>query len=217
MSGTPGNADKELRNYIEKICAEGARPRLFLHSCCGPCSSYVLEYLSPFFEICVFYYNPNIDTEEEYVHRRDEQIRLIRETEHPNQVTFIAGDDGRGSLPDYGHEIYLSSVKGFQSEPEGGARCALCFELRLRETAKKAKELGYDHFATTLSVSPHKNARLINEIGLRIGEEAGISYLPTDFKKQGGYLRSVEIAKEHGLYRQNYCGCEFAKTHPAEA
>ena len=217
MSEVPENADKELRKLTERLRKEGRTPRLFLHSCCGPCSSYVLEYLSPYFEICVFYYNLNMDTDEEYVRRRDEQIRLINESRYPNPVTFIAGDDGADVLPDYGHAVYLESVKGHENDPEGGDRCALCFELRLRMTARKAREKGYDYFATTLSVSPHKNARLINETGRRIEKEEGAAYLPTDFKKQGGYLRSVELAKEHGLYRQNYCGCEFAKSHLEEA
>ena len=177
-------------------------PRLLLHACCGPCASYVLEYLSKHFEIDVFYYNPNIFPREEYEKRGAELSRLIREMPFENPVRLI-------SAP-YDSERYYSAVRGLENEREGGARCTPCFELRLGETAKTAALGGYDWFATTLTVSPHKNAELINTIGLRLAAECGVPYLVSDFKKREGYKRSIELCREYCVYRQSYCGCEYS-------
>ncbi len=186
---------------MTEILSQGEGKRLLLHSCCAPCSSYCLEEVSDKMQTTVFYYNPNLDSEEEYEKRKKEQIRLLNAT---GQANFLDCD--------YLHGDYLSVVKGLEREREGGARCEKCFHLRLEKTARTAKELGYDYFATTLTVSPLKNARLINEIGFALEKEYGVKYLPTDFKKRGGYLRSIELSKRYGLYRQNYCGCAFSKT-----
>ena len=176
-------------------------PRLLLHSCCGPCSSYVLEYLSEHFEILLLYYNPNILPPEEYRRRLDTQLRLLAQMPFKNSVSFIEGR--------YEPEVYLEAVRGLENEPEGGARCTKCFELRLREAAAQAKAHACDFFVTTLTVSPHKNAALINELSLAAAEEYGVPCLPSDFKKWDGYRRSIQLSKEYGLYRQNYCGCAF--------
>ena len=203
------NYQKEL----EKIIASLTEPKkVFLHSCCAPCSSYCMEYLRRYFDITVFYYNPNIMHEEEYRKRVTEQKRLIdvyneiaadEEKETPRKIAFMEGS--------YDVENYLATIKGLENCPEGGNRCGKCFELRLRETARVAKEFNMDYFTTTLTISPLKNAQLINEIGNRIGEEMGIAFLPSDFKKNNGYLRSIELSKKYDLYRQNYCGCDFSK------
>ena len=211
------NYQKEL----EKIIASQKFPaKVFLHSCCAPCSSYCMEYLRRYFDVTVFYYNPNIMQEEEYRKRVVEQKRLIdaynrleeqvvtsgpeKEIITLRKISFVEGE--------YDVAHYLEAVKGLETAPEGGSRCGRCFELRLRETAKVAKELGMDYFTTTLTISPLKNAQLINEIGNRIGVEYGITFLPSDFKKNNGYLRSIELSKEYDLYRQNYCGCDFSKS-----
>ena len=180
--------------------AENAGKRLLLHSCCAPCSSYCLEQVSSALPTTVFYYNPNLDSDEEYEKRKKEQIRLLAET---GQADFL--DCG------YSPEAFEAAARGYEDEPEGGARCARCFRLRLERTATEAKARGYDLFGTTLTVSPLKNAKLINEIGFALEREYGVKYLPSDFKKRGGYLRSIELSKEHALYRQNYCGCRFSK------
>ena len=183
-----------------------AAPKLMLHSCCGPCSSYVLEYLSRFFSITVFYYNPNIYPEAEFEKRAETQSELISKMEEagrfPNHVDL--------AVPQYGHKEFLEAAKGLYGEPEGGARCEKCFLLRLEETAKAAKQGNFDYFTTTLSVSPHKNAELLNRLGGEVGERYGISYLYADFKKREGYKRSIELSREFDLYRQDYCGCEFS-------
>ena len=183
-----------------RTLAESAGKTLLLHSCCAPCSSYCLEQVSSVLKTTVFYYNPNLDSEEEYEKRKKEQIRFLRET---GWADFLDCD--------YQKADYESIAAGYEGEPEGGARCARCFRLRLERTAQEAKARGYDLFGTTLTVSPLKNAKLINEIGFGLAEEYGVAYLPSDFKKRGGYLRSVELAREHALYRQNYCGCIFSK------
>ena len=185
--------------------AENAGKTLLLHSCCAPCSSYCLEQVSSALKTTVFYYNPNLDSREEYEKRKKEQIRLLEET---GQADFLDCD--------YAAWDFEEIAKGYEGEPEGGARCARCFFLRLKRTAQEAKARGYDFFGTTLTVSPLKNAKLINEIGLRLQEELGVGYLPSDFKKRGGYLRSVALSKEHALYRQNYCGCKFSKQRAEE-
>ena len=196
------NYQKELDKQIERLQKSGEVPRLLLHSCCAPCSSYVLEYLSRYFEITVFYYNPNIFPESEYTKRILEQQALIEKMKTIHPVSFLAGS--------YDKEKFYDMAKGLEKAKEGGVRCYGCYELRLRETAYLAKMGGYDYFTTTLSISPLKNAEKLNEIGTRLGEEYGVSYLQSDFKKKNGYKRSIELSKEYGLYRQDYCGCEFS-------
>lgn len=178
----------------------GKRPKLLLHACCAPCSSSCLERLKNAFDITVFFYNPNIE-DGEYLKRKAELIRFITLT-------------GWAEIADCDHDVnrFYGAVKGLESCAEGGARCAKCFELRLEETAREAKESGFDYFATTLTLSPLKDARLINATGERLAEKYGVKWLPNDFKKSNGYLRSLELSKEYSLYRQNYCGCVFSKT-----
>ena len=197
------NYDKVLENIIEIHKEQGVVPRVLLHSCCAPCSSYVIEYLSKYFYLTIFYYNPNISPIDEYLKRKKEQIRLINEMKTKYSVDIIDCD--------YDNDLYESKIKGLELEPERGRRCDVCFKLRLEKTANKAKELGYDYFATTLTVSPYKNSCLINEIGLAIGNDLGINYLVSDFKKKNGYKRSIELSHEYNLYRQNYCGCKYSK------
>lgn len=196
------NYQKELEKLLEKLEKEGKVPTLLLHSCCAPCSSYVLEYLSQYFKITVFYYNPNIYPESEYTKRILEQQNLIREMHFKNPVSFLAGkyDSGR----------FYEMAKGLEEVKEGGSRCMKCYELRLREAAEAAVAGGFDYFTTTLSISPMKNAQKLNEIGQRVGEEYGVAYLLSDFKKKNGYKRSIELSGIYGLYRQDYCGCEFS-------
>ncbi len=189
---------------LEQVLAGMKEPKhLFLHSCCAPCSSYVLEYLSGFMEITVFYYNPNISPEKEYRARVEEQKRLIASMPLFHPVHFLEGN--------YQPQCFYDAVKGHEEDKEGGERCFICYELRLREAARLAREGGYDYFTTTLSISPLKNAAKLNEIGGRLAEEYGIPYLYSDFKKKNGYKRSIELSAEYGLYRQNYCGCIYSK------
>ncbi|MBP3569534.1 MAG: epoxyqueuosine reductase QueH [Lachnospiraceae bacterium] len=197
------NYQKELEKLIEKQQRDGGKPSLLLHSCCAPCSSYVLEYLAPYFTICDFYYNPNISPKKEYEDRKEELVRLIEEMGLSTQVTFLEGT--------YQPEEFFAMAKGLEDLPEGGERCFKCYEMRLRESAKIAKEQGADYFATTLTISPLKNAQKLNEIGERLAEEYGVKYLPSDFKKKNGYKRSVELSAQYELYRQNYCGCVFSR------
>ena len=208
------NYQKELDKILEEIChrrdsasEQTMTPRLFLHSCCAPCSSYVLEYLREYFRITVFYYNPNISMEEEYRKRVAEQKRLIAAyNEHAAvgyPISIVEGD--------YEPEKFFRMAKGMEQCPEGGERCFACYELRLRETAKQAAAGAYDYFATTLTISPLKNAKKLNEIGEVLAEEYGIAWLPSDFKKKNGYKRSIELSVEYDLYRQNYCGCVYSK------
>ena len=195
------NYQKELDQLLEQQQSQNERKRLFLHSCCGPCSSYVLAYLAQYFEITLFYYNPNIIPKEEYDKRLSEQKRLLEEAINVfGSIRLVEGI--------YEPEVFHKMAAGLEQEPEGGIRCFACYELRLRETARLAREGGYDYFATTLSISPHKNANKLNEIGERIAVEYGIPHLPSDFKKRGGYQRSIELSKEYHLYRQTYCGCK---------
>jgi len=197
------NYQKELEKLIESKQREGEKPSLLLHSCCAPCSSYVLEYLAPYFNICDFYFNPNISPKKEYEDRKEELVRLIREMGLSTEVTFLEGT--------YQPEDFFAMAKGLEDLPEGGERCFKCYEMRLRESAKIAKEQGAEYFATTLTISPLKNAQKLNEIGERLAEEYGVKYLPSDFKKKNGYKRSVELSAQYELYRQNYCGCVFSK------
>lgn len=196
------------RNYqleLDRITAgisPDKPPKLLLHSCCAPCSSYVLEYLSQYFSITVFYYNPNIYPEEEFVKRIDEQKRLIAEMPLKNPVGFM--EEG------YHSERFYAAVKGLEHIREGGERCFACYRLRLEETARLAAEKGFDYFTTTLSISPYKNAPKLNEIGEELGGIYGVRYLVSDFKKRNGYKRSTELSAQYGMYRQNYCGCVFS-------
>lgn len=196
------NYQKELEKIIAGLEKDQMVPKLLLHSCCAPCSSYVLEYLSRYFHITVFYYNPNIYPESEYSRRIVEQQRLIDELEVKYPISFMAGP--------YEKERFYGTVKGLEQEKEGGERCMRCYELRLREAAALARDGEYDYFTTTLSISPLKKVDKLNEIGTRLGQEYGVSYLPSDFKKKNGYKRSVELSKEHQLYRQDYCGCVYS-------
>ncbi|MCC8152453.1 MAG: epoxyqueuosine reductase QueH [Lachnospiraceae bacterium] len=228
------NYQKELDKIIAELQAQGKVPTLLLHSCCAPCSSYVLENLSQYFSITVFYYNPNITDAEEYHHRVEEQKRLIAELPTVHPVTFAEGN--------YEPERFFEAVRGLEHIPEGGERCRKCFELRLSETAKLAAERGYDYFTTTLTISPLKNAEVLNEIGQRMAAEysgngcrldcpdkndwekngsiepcsMGAKYLLSDFKKRDGYKRSIELSKDYGLYRQDYCGCVFSEMERRE-
>ena len=196
------NYQKELDKTLEILTKEERVPKLLLHSCCAPCSSYVLEYLSQYFEITVFYYNPNIYPESEYTKRIWEQQKLIDELPAKHPISFMAGP--------YDKERFYEMASGLEHVKEGGARCMKCYELRLREAAKIAKNAGFDYFTTTLSISPLKKAERLNEIGQRLGEEYEVEYLLSDFKKKNGYKRSIELSKIYGLYRQDYCGCEFS-------
>lgn len=178
-------------------------PSLFLHGCCAPCSSYVLEYLSQYFSITEWYYNPNISQREEYYKRAEEVKRLTRAMPFENPVTV--------EISPWDPAPFLELSKGLEDEPEGGKRCVLCFALRLREAARRAKALGFDYYCTTLSISPLKDSQLLNRLGEKIGEEEGIPFLPSDFKKKEGYKRSLQLSREYELYRQDYCGCDFSK------
>ena len=197
------NYQRELEKIIDKIKNDNRVPTLLLHSCCAPCSSYCLEYLSEYFVITDLYYNPNITDEAEYRHREEELSRLVSEQPHLHPVTFVAGN--------YEPEKFWEISRGLEKCPEGGERCFKCYELRIREAAEYARQGGYDYFTTTLTISPLKNAQKLNEIGFRVAEETGTVWLPSDFKKKGGFLRSTELSAEYGLYRQNYCGCVFSK------
>ncbi len=192
------NYQKKLENIIERNKREDILPSLLLHSCCAPCSSYTIEYLSDYFKISVLYYNPNISPREEYEKRKAEQIRLIESMPVKNDVNFADCD--------YDCNEFFKIAKGYEDCREGGERCFRCYEQRLRRTAQEAQKGGYDYFCTTLSISPLKNAQKINEIGERLSEEYGVLWLPSDFKKREGYKRSIELSKEYNLYRQNFCG-----------
>ena len=197
------NYQKELDKKIQQFEKEGRVPTLLLHSCCAPCSSYVLEYLSQYFEITVLFYNPNIYPPEEYSHRVEEERRLISEMPFKHPVHLIEGV--------YDPDEFYAIAKGLEKEPERGARWVRCYELRLREAGKAALEGGFDYFTTTLTISPLKLAQKLNEIGEQVGEELGVAYLTSDFKKREGYKRSIQLSQEYGLYRQDYCGCVYSK------
>ena len=193
-------------NY-HKLCLEilnnlTYKPRILLHSCCGPCSSHVITFLSKYFKIDILYYNPNIYPEEEYLKRKSEQIRLIKELQKECELGYIDCD--------YDEEKYYESIKGLEEEKEGGKRCINCFKLRLEKTAIEAKKNNYDYFTTTLSVSPYKNSKILNEIGLELEKKYNIKWLPSDFKKEEGYKKSIELSKKYNLYRQHYCGCKYS-------
>lgn len=196
------NYQKELEKVIDGCTRSGSVPSLFLHSCCAPCSSYTLEYLSGYFKITVFYYNPNIYPETEYYKRVEEQKRFIAALPVKYPVDFVEGN--------YDTERFYAMARGLEHVPEGGERCFKCYELRLREAACRAAEGGFDYFATTLTISPLKNAQKLNEIGQQLEKEYGVKHLPSDFKKKNGYKRSIELSAQYGLYRQDYCGCVYS-------
>ena len=202
------NYQKELEKLIDQAQKDNKIPSLFLHSCCAPCSSYVLEYLSKYFNITVFYYNPNIYPEEEYRKRVHEITRLVNSMEFEHPVKLIEGH--------YDPQEFFQMAKGLEDVPEGGERCFKCYRLRMEEAAKLAEEGGYDYFTTTLSISPHKNAQVLNELGKEISDAFGVPYLYSDFKKKNGYRRSCELSTEYHLYRQDYCGCPFSKAEAEE-
>lgn len=196
------NFQKELDELIASL--GDRRPKLLLHSCCGPCSSYVITYLNSYFDITVLYFNPSIYPEEEYLHRKEVQLDLIAKLnkETSNEVKFIDSD--------YDHDSFLKVAAGHEWDPECGERCRNCYLQRLTETGRVAAENGFDYFCSTLSVSPHKNATVLNELGEAVATQTGVSWLPSDFKKREGYKRSIELSKVYDLYRQDYCGCEFS-------
>lgn len=202
------NYQRELDSILEKV--PRGEKRLFLHSCCAPCSSYVLEYLSVYFWVTVFYFNPNISPQEEYLHRLAEQRHLIECFNREGGRYPIAVREG-----EYVPQSFYDMARGLESCPEGGERCEKCFRLRLEETARQALAAGADYFTTTLSISPLKNAPLLNRIGEELARTYGIPWLPSDFKKKNGYKRSVELSAEYELYRQDYCGCIFSKEERA--
>lgn len=195
------NFQKELEKVLKTV--KGQTPRLLLHACCAPCSSYVLEYLSNYFKITVFFYNPNITDEKEYQKRVEEVKRLISEMDLPNEVDVLEGR--------YEPEEFFEMARGLEAEPEGGSRCYECYKMRLREAALIAAKYRYPYFTTTLSISPHKNAIWINELGKEMEEEYGCSFLPSDFKKKNGFKRSIELSEQYHLYRQNFCGCVYSR------
>lgn len=204
--GPAENYQKELEKILSQLEQTKEVPTLFLHSCCAPCSSYVLEYLHAYFRITVFYYNPNITERDEYAKRVSEQIRFVQELNRKGEGHPIEVQEGL-----YEPERFLLTAKGLEQCPEGGERCFACYALRLGETAKQAAERKADYFTTTLTISPLKNAAKLNEIGRRLAKQYEITWLPSDFKKKNGYKRSIELSAEYGLYRQNYCGCAFSK------
>ncbi|MBR6219336.1 MAG: epoxyqueuosine reductase QueH [Clostridia bacterium] len=192
-----------MERALARIAESARRPRLLLHSCCAPCSSYVLEALTRFFDIDLYYYNPNIAPLEEFEHRIAELERLVERLPHENDIRVIRGD--------YDNEAFMAMCRGHEGDREGGARCERCFRMRLGATAKLAARLGSDWFTTTLTISPLKDARLLNAIGMELGAREGVQWLPSDFKKRNGYRRSCELSAEYGLYRQDYCGCVFSR------
>ncbi len=194
------NYQKELDNLLNNL--EGT-PKLLLHTCCAPCSSYCIEYLSNYFDITVLYYNPNISPKEEYEKRKQEQIRFLKEFPSKNKLDILDID--------YDYNDFLSIAKGLEQEKEGGRRCHKCYLLRLEKTAQIAKKHHFDYFGTTLTVSPYKNSKVLNEIGRVLQEKYNVAYLFSDFKKKEGYKRSIELSKIYHLYRQDYCGCIYSK------
>lgn len=202
------NYQKILDNTLADISKNGKTPVLLLHVCCAPCSSYVLEYLTEFFNIVIFFYNPNISPNEEYIYRLNEVKRLVRELPLKNSVTIIEGD--------YSPEVFFSLAKGLENECERGLRCQKCIAHRLEIAADMAKKIGADFFTTTLTISPHKDSEFINSAGGEIAEKVGIPYLFSDFKKREGYKRSIQLSAEYNLYRQNFCGCVYSKMANAE-
>jgi predicted adenine nucleotide alpha hydrolase (AANH) superfamily ATPase len=202
------NEQQNLEQLLRQNQADGKRPTLLLHSCCAPCSTYVLEYLAPHFAITVDYYNPNLDTAAEYAHRSQEQARLLGALPGCSDVAL--------QVAPYAPGEFYAAVRGLEHLPEGSARCYACYKLRLQHTAALAKELGFAYFCTTLSISPHKNAAWLNEIGRALAAQYGVAWLPSDFKKKNGFKRSTQLAADYDLYRQDYCGCVFSKREAAQ-
>ena len=196
------NYEKEMNKIIESIKNEAKVPSLLLHSCCAPCSSHVIKTLTPYFNITILYYNPNIEPYEEYLKRKNEEIRFINEFPHQNLLNIIDCD--------YDNDLFHQITKNMEHEKEGGIRCSNCFYLRLNKTAEIAQAKHYDYFATTLTISPYKNSQKINEIGFKVAEKNQIKYLCSDFKKKDGYKDSINLSKEYNLYRQDYCGCIYS-------
>lgn len=194
------NYQKEMEKVLARL--EG-RKTLLLHACCAPCSSYVLSYLTEFFDIVLDFYNPNIAPESEYAYRRAELLRLIGEMPHAGAITVLESD--------YDERVFYDAVRGLEAEPEGGARCAVCFRLRLEHAAREAARIGADYFTTTLTISPHKNADLLNALGQEIAAAHGLTYLCSDFKKRNGFKESIALSEQYDLYRQDYCGCAYSK------
>ena len=199
------NYSKELENIIKESSGKkGNKPRLLIHSCCAPCSSYVLEYLSQHYDITLLYYNPNISPKSEFEYRVSELKRLVSEMPLDKEINI--------EIPEYNDREFYVEVRGMEDIPEGGERCFKCYEIRLRKAIEYAKENGFEYFTTTLSISPYKNAEKLNEIGERLaGEHGGVKWLPSDFKKKNGYKRSIELSRKYNLYRQDYCGCVYSK------
>lgn len=197
------NYNKLMEEIISKNVAEGKTPSVLLHSCCAPCSSHVISTLTPYFDITILYYNPNIEPFEEYEKRKQEEIRFIKEFPNQNKLTIIDCD--------HDNELFHETIKGLEKEREGGARCIKCYYLRLDKTAQLAKEKNFNYFATTLTVSPLKNSQKLNEIGEYLSKKYNINYLYSDFKKKEGYKHSIELSKQFNLYRQDYCGCTYSK------
>ena len=199
--------EKTIKTIYEKEMEElnslKSVKKLLLHSCCAPCSSHVISFLTKYFDITILYYNPNISPRSEYEKRKQEQIKLLDMIETKNKLDYIDCD--------YDNDLYNEKVKGYESCKERGERCTICFNLRLQKTALLAKENNYDYFCTTLSVSPYKNSKLINEIGEKLEKEYNVKWLYSDFKKDNGYKNSIELSKKYGLYRQDYCGCIYSK------
>ena len=194
------NYSKTMEKYLRSLKTTDLKPSLLLHSCCGPCSSVALERLADYFNVTLLFYNPNIQPEDEFLKRQSEQQKLINKMSY--NINIIT--------PEYNEQEFLEYVKGLESLPEGSFRCQKCFELRLKRTARIAKEVNSNYFTTTLTTSPHKNTQLINQIGLNIAKDYKVEFLCADFKKKDGYKRSIELSKKYELYRQNYCGCLFS-------
>ncbi|MGN0165192.1 MAG: epoxyqueuosine reductase QueH [Lachnospiraceae bacterium] len=203
MAENKRNYQKELDRLIEEKSRQGEKPKLLLHACCAPCSSYCLEYLSQYFDITLFFYNPNISPEEEYNYRAAELKNLVSKMPCANGIEVI--------VEKYDYNEFLQKIAGYENEPERGSRCSICYRLRLEKAAELAKSRGFDYFTTTLSISPYKDADRLVKIGEELGKQLGIPYLVSDFKKKNGYKRSIELSEEYNLYRQSYCGCSFSK------
>lgn len=191
-----------LDETLKKIVSEETKPKLLLHVCCAPCSSYVLECLNQYFDITVFYYNPNISSFLEYQKRLKEEERFVKEYPFENEIKVVAGE--------YDNSLFENTIKGLENEKEGGPRCFKCYRLRLEESIKYAKEKGFDYFTTTLTISPYKNSKVLNEIGRELESIYNVKYLYSDFKKKNGYKRSIELSHQYNLYRQDYCGCVYS-------